>query len=94
MSLSDKELVVLKQAIASHNIWRVLRFALIPVAIGALAAALYLMSLPEFAGHRLTTYLSGLLLLIGVGVTALLFSGWRDVKNETLIALLENKQDQ
>jgi archaellum biogenesis protein FlaJ (TadC family) len=94
MSLSDKELLVLKQAIASRKMWRIMRIALIPVAVGAAAAALYLVSLPEFAHNRLATYLSGLLMLIAVGVTALLLSGWSDIKNETLIALLQNKQNR
>lgn len=93
MSLSDKELLVLKQATASHKVWRVARFALIPVAVGAVAAALYLVSLPEFARNQLTPYLSGLLILVGVGVAALLFSGWSDTKNETLIELLQNKKN-
>lgn len=92
MSLSDQELLALRQAIASHKTWRALRFVLIPVALGAVGSALYLVSSPHFVQNQLTTYLAGLLLLIGVGLAALLISGWKDLTNETLIELLEKKK--
>lgn len=93
MPLTDKEQTVLKRAISARRAWRFLRFALIPVALAAVIGAFYILGLPELTRNPLTAYLAGLLLLMGVGLTAFLISGWSDARNETLIELLQRRLD-
>ena len=93
MSLTDKEKSILEGAVAAQRLWRLLRFALIPVALAAVVGAFFLLGSSDLTRTPLAASLAGLLLVIGVGVTALLVSGWSDDRHETLKKLLQNKQD-
>jgi hypothetical protein len=94
MTLADPESVALSRARAAHKSWLVLRYALVLIAVASLALCLYLAGAVEFVGNPLKNYLVGLLLLVGVGATSYLLSGWFDSRTKLLIELLEAKSEE
>jgi hypothetical protein len=67
------------------------RVVLVPIALASIALGLYVAGASEFANNPLTNYLTALLLMIGVGISSILITGWSDSKNAMLIRLLKEK---
>ncbi len=94
MPLSASESLALSRALAGHKFWLIFRFALLAMAVVAIALGLYLAGSVEFVGNPLTNYLVGLMISIGIGMFSFSISGWSNSRDKLLIDLLEEKSNK